>query len=142
MAITACGVTVERPDGDVEYLSAAEFRRHVESVFRRHNAAQDRLISRLVALRGEAPEAHARLARAESEMLDACSGLESVANRPPRTGLGLFQRRSLSAEVAACERAVTRVEAELAGPGAGAVRPRPPAGPAGTAPRGGPAVPP
>lgn len=122
--MTACGIAVEGPDGERHYLRAAELRGHVESVLRRQNAVQDRLIFRLVELKGENPEAYDRLALAESQMLDACSGLAAVAGgRGRSTSLGFPQRRSLSDHVAACDRAVIRVEALLAGAPA---RPRSP----------------
>lgn len=110
-AVAGCGVTVERPGGEAEHLSVDEFRAYAESVFRRQNAAQDRLIFLLYDLKEADPQAHARLSRAETRMLEACSGLvEVAAERRRGREPGFWKRVALRNDVVACDRAVTRVE--------------------------------
>lgn len=115
LVISACGVTIERPDtGETEWMSRSEFRGYVETVLRRQNAVGNELMLLLPDLEHSDQVQYERLADAEDQMLAACNPLISRAlERRHAAQLGLLDRLRLPGQTVACDRHTTRLERML-----------------------------
>ena len=91
-------------------LRSAEFREHVERVFREQNRVAD-----AVAFALETPGAHeSELGVAEQELLAACAGVNELATaRRDQRRLGVRHSVRAARSVPECERATRAVDAKL-----------------------------
>lgn len=116
LGLSACGVTVQRPGAeDEQWMSKAEFRAYAETVFRRQNALQSRLLFLLPELEHSDPARYQRLVAAEEELIEACRPLVELALQRRRgLEIGFLQRIHLPPKITACDRETQRIERLLA----------------------------
>lgn len=115
LAVSACGVTIERPDtGETEWMSRSEFRGYAETVLRRQNAVGNELMFLLPDLEQSDQARYEHLIEAEDQMLAACNPLISRALERRRAAqMGLLDRLRLPRQTVACDRHTTRLERML-----------------------------
>lgn len=112
LAVSACGVTIERPDtGETEWMSRSEFRGYAKSVLQRHSAVGSTLMVMLPDLEQSDPARYERLVEAEDQLLAACHPLISHAlERRRAEQLGFLDRLRLPRQTVACDRHTIRLE--------------------------------
>jgi hypothetical protein len=111
LALAGCA-SVTSADGQRMALTSEEFRAYVERVFREQNRLADELAFAL-----EEPAADtARLAAAETDLLEACALLNALATaRRDEQPLSLMQRARAARSAPRCERALTAARTALEG---------------------------
>lgn len=115
LAVSACGVKIQRPDtGETQWMSQSEFRGYAVSVLRRQNAVVNKLIFLLPDLEQSDQARYQRLVEAEDQLQEACHPLVSHAlGRRHGAQFGFLDRLRLPGETATCDRHTTRLERML-----------------------------
>lgn len=113
LVLGTTGCAVRSLDGERLPVRSEAFADYVETVFRRQNEVATELAFAFDDL-DPGSELYARLENAESALLDACRGLNQIAQRrrdgDPLGGLGALSR---ARQAPACERATLAAEAAL-----------------------------
>ena len=101
------GCATPRDDAD---LDREALRERAERVFKEQNRMSSRLMLLLPELRGENPQAYARLDEAESRMLEACEPLNriAVAHRDEQSA-ALMDKINVPSSLDECERRTEQV---------------------------------
>jgi hypothetical protein len=121
LALPGCA-SVATADGERLRLTSDEFRGYVERVFREQNRLADELA---FALEGPADERTASLAAAETELLEACAGINEIATaRRDGRRLSALARLRAARSAPKCEGALRRARSTLDNEGDGGSRAR------------------
>ncbi len=107
-------ITTKTADGRRLVMGGEKFKSYVEQVFRQQNRVIDDLIYVLPEIEQTDEDLASRLLQAESEMLESCRHLNSLAasyrdKRKP----GFFKRTKVSRSVAHCDRAAQKTQSLL-----------------------------